>query len=402
MAHSPDQALRPGRGALTARVLPGDGQGDALDQEIGGEPAPAQEARPAAASFEAAARAARRRRIRTRALGALRYALAAAGIIAVVLLVRDAGPAALLEVLRGAAKWIPLIVLLEVMRIAADATATWLALGRRVRAVPIRVLARAQLIGTAVGSLAPAGRTAAEATKAALIAPWSGGASATAAAATVQAATLLAGSLISLPCAWAAWALTGPSLITVALLVHAAALFALGAGMRLCMRAQRVGRWLARRQRIAHGAATFQRTARESAVLAPGPTAALLTGRVIQVAQYGLIVHAAGISVTTTQALFSQGLNLISLAVGALVPGQLGVSEGAFVLSSAALGTTGAKAMSIAVLAHLVQVMMIPIGALTPLVWKARRPPASFESIESTEIVEGEALDSTKITERLA
>jgi len=329
--------------------------------------------------IRAAARAAAGRRIRARAMSALRLAFAIAGIGAVVLLVRNTGADALVAVLVPAAKWIPLILLLEALRLGLDGTATWLALGRRARLLPIRLLTRAQLIGAAVGSLAPAGRTAAEATKAALIAPWTGAPSATAAAATVQAATLLATALISIPCAWAAWVVSGSSWLTLSLLVHAVALFILGAGMRLAMRAPRLGRWFGGRAgRFARGAASFQDAARESPVLVPGPTAALFAGRVLQVAQYAVLAYAVGFDLTAVQALIAQGLNLVALAAGALVPGQIGVSEGAFVLSASTLGTTEAKAMAIALLAHVLQVATLPLGALTPMLWKVRRPAPSL------------------------
>ena len=75
--------------------------------------------------------------------------------------------------------------------------------------------------------------------------------------------------------------------------------------------------------------------------------------------------------------LFAQGLNLVALAVGALVPGQLGVSDGAFALSAKTLGTTTAKAMSIALLAHAMQVLFVLVGSLLPLLWKTGCPKRS-------------------------
>jgi hypothetical protein len=324
-----------------------------------------------------AARAARRRRIVARAVAALRLAFASAGVAALVLLVRSAGPAALAATLARAAPWMPLILLLEAARVSMDAVATYFALGRKARAVPITTLARAQIIGAAVSSVAPAGRAAAEAAKAALLAPWTGAAAATAAAATSQAATLLSTGLISIPCAWAAYRLTGSSAVTLALVAHAAALLVAGVAMRALMRARRLGRWLARRSvRLGRGAASFQEIARESPVLAPRATAALVAGRVLQIVQYGFLAHAAGVDVSALRALLAQGLNFLALAAGTLVPGQVGVSEGAFVLSAGALGATEATAMAIALLAHVVQVVFVPIGTLTPLVWKARVPEA--------------------------
>lgn len=376
--------------------------------DSGSTGAPAEAAEPGArrpsaaelgASFAVEARAVARGRIRARLMSALRIAFAVAGVGAVALLVRDTGAHELAAILVPAARWIPLILALEVIRIALDGVATWLALGRRAQGLPVLLLTRAQIIGAAVGSLAPAGRAAAEATKAALIAPWTGGAAATAAAATVQAATLLAVALISIPCAWAAWVVTGPSLITVSLVVHAAVLLVLGAGMRLAMRAPRLGRFIERRAgRFARGAASFQDAARETPVLAPGPTAVLFVGRVLQVAQYAALAYAAGIDVTAVQALVSQGLNLISLSVGALVPGQVGVSEGAFVLSANAIGATEAKAMAIALLAHVLQVAVIPLGALTPVLWKVRRP----EPDAPREIPEIADVEARRASETLA
>ncbi|MGZ3457666.1 MAG: hypothetical protein ACXU86_04090 [Archangium sp.] len=90
--------------------------------------------------------------------------------------------------------------------------------------------------------------------------------------------------------------------------------------------------------------------------------------------QYGTLAVAVGIDTTAVEALVAQGLNLVALAVGTLVTGQFGVSDGAFALSARAFGTTTAKAMSIALLAHALQVLFVLLGSLTPLVWKARAP----------------------------
>ncbi|MCC6558269.1 MAG: flippase-like domain-containing protein [Polyangiaceae bacterium] len=329
-------------------------------------------------AFAGPARAARRRRILVRAVGAARVLFAAAGVVALVVLVRSAGPAALAASLARAAPWLPPVIAIEVVRVSMDAVATYFALGRRARALPVAVLARAQLIGAAVSAVAPAGRTAAEATKAALIAPWTGMPAATAAAATSQASTLVSTGLASIPCAWAAYALTGGSALTIALVAHAVLLVLGGAGLRALMRARRAGRWLERRSaRLGRGAASFQESAREAPIIAPRPTAALLVGRLLQVAQYAILARAAGVDASAVRALFAQGLNLISLATGSLVPGQVGVSEGTFVLSAHALGTTEAKAMTIALLAHVVQVVFVPIGTITPMVWRARKPEST-------------------------
>ncbi len=312
---------------------------------------------------------------RARVLALLRPAFAVVGLGVFALLLRDVGTRELGAVLWRAAPWLPLVLVLEGARLMLDALGTWLAYGSRAGEVPLRSMARAQLISTVVSNLAPAGRTAGEALKAALLSPYTSGATAAAAAATSQAASLVASGLISLPCALAAYLLTGPSWVTLALGVHTVLLVLVGAGMRCGMRARRLGGWLKRRvRRLAPHAETFQESARGCALLPARPIAANFLGRGLQVAQYGALAVAVGLDVTAVEAFFAQGLNLVSLAVGALVPGQVGVSEGAFALSAGALRTTTAQALSIALLAHGVQVLFVLVGSLTPLVWKTDCP----------------------------
>jgi hypothetical protein len=317
--------------------------------------------------------------VRRRMTGLLRPLFALAGLGMLALLVRKAGLHELGAVLSDAAGWLPCVVLLEMGRQCMDALATRFSYGAGAEKVPLSVLARAQLIGTAVSSMAPAGRAAAEATKAALLAPHMGGANATSAAATSQSASLAAGGFISFPCAVASYLLTGFSLFTVAMLVHGVVLVLLSAGVRACMRAKRPGAWMARRfRRWASHAEQFQASARCGALLPCRPTLAFLGSRLLQVCQYAVLTHAVGIDTSVVQALFSQGLYLCALAVGSLVPGQVGVSDGAFALAAGVLDTTAARAMSVALLGHLVQLLFVAAGALTPLVWRARATrPAS-------------------------
>ncbi len=315
---------------------------------------------------------------RKRVPGLLRPVFALAGLGTLALLVRKAGAAELGATLANAAPWLPWVVLLELGRQCTDATATRLAYGPGARSVPLGALVRSQLIGTAISSMAPAGRAAAEATKAALLAPHMGGAMATSAAATSQAASLAAGGFISFPCALASYLLTGMSVFTVAMLAHGVLLVALSAGLRALMRAKRTGAWLMRRcQRWASHAEQFQASARSGALLPWRPMLAFLGSRTLQVAQYAVLTHAVGIDTSLVQALFSQGLYLCALAVGSLVPGQVGVSDGAFAMAAGVLDTTAARAMAVALLGHVVQLIFVVVGALTPLVWRAPAPRPS-------------------------
>ncbi|GEL75138.1 lysylphosphatidylglycerol synthase domain-containing protein [Myxococcus virescens] len=305
----------------------------------------------------------------------LRPVFALAGVGTLALLVHKAGPRELGAVLSSAAPWLPWVVLLELGRQCMDGLATRRAYGPGAGRVPWRVLARAQLIGTAVSSMAPAGRAAAEATKAALLSPYMGGGTATAAAATSQAASLAAGGFISFPCALASYLLTGMSLFTMLMLAHGVLLVLLSVGVRACMRAKRPGAWLVCRfSRWALHAEQFKASARCGSLLPWSPMLAFLCSRLFQVAQYGVLTYAVGIDTSLVQAFFAQGLYLCALAVGSLVPGQVGVSDGAFALAAGVLDTTAARAMSVALLGHLVQLLFVLVGALIPLVWRIRAP----------------------------
>jgi hypothetical protein len=140
------------------------------------------------------------------------------------------------------------------------------------------------------------------------------------------------------------------------------------------MRARRPGAWLVGRfRRWASHAEQFHASARCGALLPWRPSLAFLGSRVLQVGQYAVLTHAVGIDTSVLQALFSQGLYLCALAVGSLVPGQVGVSDGAFAMATGVLNTTAARAMSVALLGHVVQLLFVIAGVLTPLV---RRRPA--------------------------
>ncbi|MDI1450742.1 lysylphosphatidylglycerol synthase domain-containing protein [Polyangium sp. 6x1] len=318
---------------------------------------------------------------RTAAASALRWgvrlAFAALGIGVVASLVRQVGAGTLYLILRGAAPWLPLVVALEAARVGADALATYAAYGPTAsKLLPVRVLARASLVARAVSSIAPAGRTAAEATKAALLAPWAGAAAATAAAATGQAMTLVSGGIVSVPCAAAAYVISGASPITMALVVHAALLVAVGTGIRVAMRAPWLGALAGRLSRRAgERLDAVKARACETSLLPPGPIAAMLLGRAIQVAQYAILARAVGAATGVSRALVAEGASMVALALGAFVPAQVGVSEGAFAWSADVIGATLPQALAIALLAHALEAFFVAVGAVVPLVWRAPAPP---------------------------
>lgn len=286
--------------------------------------------------------------LEARVLAVLHPVCAVLGVALLAVLVQRAGAEELGRLMSRAAPWLPLVLLLEVARLSLDAVATRMAYGSRAREVPWPCMLRAQLIGTAVASVAPAGRASGEATKAALLSRYTGGATALAAAATSQAASLVSSGLVCLGGAVAASVRTGASWLTLVLGVHALVLLLLGGGMHAGL----------------HGRA-----------LPPArPLVATFLARTLQAVQYGTLALAVGIDTTVVEALIAQGLHLVSLAVGALVPGEFGVREGAFALSAGAFGTTPARAMSVALLAHGTQGVFVLLGSLLPLVWKVHPP----------------------------
>jgi hypothetical protein len=306
-----------------------------------------------------------------------RIAFLVAGLTVLVLLVRSAGATALASAMRRTLPWLPALLLLDAIRVACDTVATYLAYGELGRNVPRGPLVRAHVIANAVTMLAPAGRTAAEATKAALLARWVGWPRATAAATLMQSLTLVVGAIITVPCALAALSLTGGSVLTYAIAAQGVGVLVMGLGLRLASRNDRIGRIFTKRSATLDAAAgEFLRSTQKGALIPLAPLSALTVGRSCQVAQYGVLAIAVGGVVTPAHVLVAQGVNMVGLAVGVLVPGQVGATDGAFALSSDALAMTEAQALAVAMLVHVLQVIGIIIGTLTPIVWRVPDDPS--------------------------
>ena len=306
----------------------------------------------------------------------VRAGFGVAGVVVLVLLVRSAGKEALLEALTPTLPWLPALLVLDFLRILADAHATLLVYGPRGAAIPRMRLMRAQLVANAVTYLAPAGRTAAEATKAAMLHRFTSWPEATAAAALMHALSLFGGAVISVPCIIAAAWILGPG-DKITLLIGAQAIGVVGSAfvVRFAARSRGITDFLGRRfRRVSTAAEDFHRTSVGTSLVPIRPLASISVGRAFQVMQYAILAHAVGVDVTLGRALLAQGVNMVALAVGVLVPGQLGATDGAFALAADALSTTMPRALAIALVAHVLQVIWIVIGSLTPTVWRVRDP----------------------------
>ncbi|MBC7171657.1 MAG: flippase-like domain-containing protein [Polyangiaceae bacterium] len=94
-------------------------------------------------------------------------------------------------------------------------------------------------------------------------------------------------------------------------------------------------------------------------------------GRGVLIAQLGVLALGAGVDIDVLGSFIVGGLQMLALAAGCLVPGQIGVTEGSLVVCADAFGATAAQALSIGLLLHVVQVALVPIGASLPIFWRA-------------------------------
>lgn len=290
-----------------------------------------------------------------------RWLLFAVGLIALVLLVRDAGPAAVLDTLRRAAPWMLIIICLEIGWGLCDALAYRESLGSAKQHVPFALWWRASLLAYSVMMLLPAGRAGAEATRAAVLMEHLGPRS-IAAAARFQATVLIANGMVSLPCAIAVGAEVGlGSPLTWLVMGNGLFTSLLGFAILQVARHSRIGEALARRfPTLLKLSGALDDALREGAVL---PRRALLlafSGRLVQTVQYGILLLAVGGSLSFQSAWIAEAIHLVGAGLGDLVPNAVGVTEGAYRLFAPALGLEDepARAIGIALIARLGQVTL--------------------------------------------
>jgi hypothetical protein len=306
----------------------------------------------------------------------------AIGIGCVALLVRQLGVDTIVEAIAKAAAYFPCVVLLEVAILACSTLALRALYADAASSVPPSEYIRAALVGYAVQGVMPAGRAAAEATRASLLARWIGAGRAAAAAGRMQAVVLVANGLVSIPATIAALADDdAPTWLPLVIGLNAAVTLLAGSALLVLARRARVGSWLGRRMK------KLQRFGAELDIAlvhgSPVPVRAIaweLAGRVAQVAQHGVLLAAVGRVVGIGVAFCAEGIHLVGAAVGDLIPAQLGATEGHFRLAARALDLSYANAVSIAILAHLAQLVWVCIGVLVPLLWRPAPRPHSEET----------------------
>lgn len=296
-----------------------------------------------------------------------RIGLAALGVAAIVWLVAEAGADEVAGLLRRAAPWLPLVFVLEGLRIVAEALATRRLLGPRGHQVTGKELARVHLVGYAVCMAMPAGRAAAEAVKSTMLSPAVGAARAFAIGVAGQALHLVAGGLASLVCTVVALAATGWSALTIALVVNTTITGGGGVAVGLVARNGRFAERLTRFPRLATALGSFRDAARELPLLPLAPLAWIFLTRIVQTAELGVLAFAVGLGAGLESAFLTQGVMILGSTVGDLVPGQLGVTEGAFRMGADAISSGVAQAVTVPVLLHVIVIGWIVIGALVPV-----------------------------------
>jgi hypothetical protein len=304
----------------------------------------------------------------------LRTVFGLAGLTAVGVLIHHVGPARIGEALARAAPWIPLALALEGTRIGVEARATRQLYGRvGATEVPRRAFVRAQLVAYAIFVLAPAGRAAAEGTKAGMLGGYVGHTRAAALAGSLQGAALLGTALVSTACAIAATFHAPAWHLAVAVWINTAAVAVLGGALLWTIRRRTVGRgvakllgWMGLSEEQRQGFGTMARE------LPPVPWRALLgfTGsRLLSTAGFFVLLVAVGAGPSLLATLRAMGVSLVGAAAVDFVPADLGLTEGAFTLWSEAVGVTAAQGVAIGVLFHVTQITWVAISSVAALLW---------------------------------
>jgi hypothetical protein len=285
--------------------------------------------------------------------------LLVAGIGFAGFLVWRVGPGRVLGVLRDAGAWLPLVALLEMGFVATDIVGLRFLLGEHAKGISRTSWARSTALAYASTILLPTGRAAGEATRAAVLSVDVGVPVAAGVCARLQAAVLVANAVISVLIAGVLFATRRGITValSLAMLGNALACAVLGTLLYAVLRGEGLWRWLARTfPRIA---ARVQRSAGESATRTqlgsrgiPASIVCGVVGRLVQTAQFAVVMRAVGGLFTVPAAMTAQGVQIVGSTVGDVFPAQLGAAEGSYYACAGmlGLGSDPARAISIRIL----------------------------------------------------
>lgn len=302
---------------------------------------------------------------------AARWVLLAGGIAFIAYLVHKAGAQSVLDALTAAGPFIPIIIAFEAVILATDSAAFASILGpERRKAISFKGWIRSSCVSFVCLALLPAGRTTSEVARATIVAQYTGAFRSATAGAELQAAALIADGLISGAVAVGvvimvgtqgnlAWMLGGNFLLAGTL----------GVLLFLLLHHHGFAAWVKKRfPKLAKNAGDEVEKPRYFGVL---PSAWSFLGRWLQVAQYGVAVLAVGGTLSARGAFVGHGIHMVGATVGAAVPNQVGVVDGAYMAFADVLGFPGApaKALSVALVLRASQLLFAAtcmiVGTLT-------------------------------------
>jgi hypothetical protein len=301
--------------------------------------------------------------------------LLACGIAFIGYLVHKAGAKNVVDALTTAGPYIPLIITFEAVILATDSAAFASILGPEKRkAISAKGWVRSSCVSFICLALMPAGRTTSEVARAAVVAQYTGAFRSATAGAELQAAALIADGLISGSVALGVYAIVG-SQGKLAWMLGGNFFLAgtLGVVLFLLLHHHGFAMWVRRRfPKLAKSAPDEIATPRYFGVL---PSAWSFFGRWLQVAQYGITVLAVGGALSWRGAFVGHGIHMVGATVGAAVPNQVGVVDGAYMAFAGVLGfpNAPAKALSVALVLRASQLLFAVVCMVVATL--TREPP---------------------------
>jgi hypothetical protein len=308
---------------------------------------------------------------------ALRAVLFVGGLGLAYWLIRGVGFGRVVEVLRENWQWVPVVAACEVLFVSSDLLALRILYGDAARRIPTLAWVRAMAVAYASTILLPAGRAAGEAARAATLAPKVGAANSVAVGTRLQGCFLIGNAVVSSLIVTVLLTQSALGSLVPLLAGNAAVCAALGTGLLLLLANGRFAEFIKRRLR------RFE-TAKDEGTLRPGPrpialaVAACTVGRLCQTVEYGVALHAVGGHANLVTAFATQGTLLVGAMIGDLVPGQVGVTEGAFraFAETLGLGADPARALTIALIGRVAQLSLAVVCVVTAVVVPRSRPAA--------------------------
>lgn len=304
--------------------------------------------------------------------------LLAVGVIAVTALVKAEGADRVWKAVSSSARWLPVLILCDVLIAVCDALATRSVMGDRAKNVPLRAWVRSSGLAYAMMTFVPAGRAGGEVARATTLSKYVPGALTAAAALKQQAAILFANSIISIGCSIAICARVGFwSTLNGLIWFNLLSTLIVGAVLVVVTRKSRGSKLVGKILHIGERGAAFDE-AMASLPRVPWPAIGYgVLGRLVQTFQYGLIVFAIGGALSLDVAMRAQGIHLVGAAFGDFVPNQVGFNEGAYAIFADVIDLDRARAVSLALIARISSFSSAGIAMVVAFVAKEHPAPTA-------------------------